>query len=199
MQNAKAANMPKDNVLRAIKKASSKDTANYEEMSLEGYALHGVAVFVDCASNNNNRTVADVRSCFSKCDGSMGTNGSLEFIFDRKGVFTIDPENVSMEVEELEMELIDGGLEELEVDEEAVTIYCEYADFNNMQTKLEELEIEIKNSELQRIPNNFKNITAEQSEKVLKLLDLLEENDDVQQVFHNMELTEEILTAMDSE
>ena len=199
MQNAKAANMPKDNVLRAIKKASDKDTANYEEMSLEGYAVHGIAVFVDCASNNNNRTVADVRSYFSKCDGAMGTNGSLEFIFDRKGVFTIDPDNVSIEIEELEMELIDGGLEELEVDEEAVTIYCEYADFNNMQTKLEELDIEIKNSELQRIPNNFKTISAEQAEKVLKLLDLLEENDDVQQVFHNMELTEEILTAMDSE
>lgn len=199
MQNAKAANMPKDNVLRAIKKASDKDTANYEEMSLEGYAVHGIAVFVDCASNNNNRTVADVRSYFSKCDGAMGTNGSLEFIFDRKGVFTIDPDNVSIEIEELEMELIDGGLEELEVDEEAVTIYCEYADFNNMQTKLEELGIEIKNSELQRIPNNFKTISAEQAEKVLKLLDLLEENDDVQQVFHNMELTEEILTAMDSE
>jgi len=199
MQNAKAANMPKDNVMRAIKKASDKDTANYEEMSLEGYAVHGIAVFVDCASNNNNRTVADVRSYFSKCDGAMGTNGSLEFIFDRKGVFTIDPDNVSIEIEELEMELIDGGLEELEVDEEAVTIYCEYADFNNMQTKLEELDIEIKNSELQRIPNNFKTISAEQAEKVLKLLDLLEENDDVQQVFHNMELTEEILTAMDSE
>jgi len=199
MQNAKAANMPKDNVLRAIKKASDKDTANYEEMSLEGYAVHGIAVFVDCASNNNNRTVADVRSYFSKCDGAMGTNGSLEFIFDRKGVFTIDSDNVSIEIEELEMELIDGGLEELEVDEEAVTIYCEYADFNNMQTKLEELDIEIKNSELQRIPNNFKTISAEQAEKVLKLLDLLEENDDVQQVFHNMELTEEILTAMDSE
>ena len=199
MQNAKAANMPKDNVLRAIKKASSKDTANYEEMTLEGYAVYGIAVFVDCASNNNNRTVADVRSYFSKCDGAMGTNGSLEFIFDRKGVFTLDPENVSMEVDELEMELIDGGLEELEVDEEAVTIYCEYADFNNMQTKLEELDIEIKNSELQRIPNNFKTISAEQAEKVLKLLDLLEENDDVQQVFHNMELTEEILTTMDSE
>jgi len=199
MQNAKTANMPKDNVLRAIKKASSKDTANYEEMTLEGYAVNGVAVFVDCASNNNNRTVADVRSYFSKCDGAMGTNGSLEFIFDRKGVFTIDPENISMEIEELEMELIDGGLEELEIDEEAVTIYCEYADFNNMQTKLEELNIEIKNSELQRIPNNFKTISAEQAEKVLKLLDLLEENDDVQQVFHNMELTEEILTAMDSE
>jgi len=157
MQNAKAANMPKDNVLRAIKKASDKDTANYEEMSLEGYAIHGIAVFVDCASNNNNRTVADVRSYFSKCDGAMGTNGSLEFIFDRKGVFTIDPENITIDFEELEMELIDGGLEELEVDEEAVTIYCDFPDFNNMQVKLEELGIEIKNSELQRIPNNFNN------------------------------------------
>ena len=198
MQNAKAANMPKDNVMRAIKKASDKDTANYEEMSLEGYAIHGIAVFVDCASNNNNRTVADVRSYFSKCDGAMGTNGSLEFIFDRKGVFTIDPENITIDIEELEMELIDGGLEELEVDEEAVTVYCDFTDFNNMQVKLEELGIEIKNSELQRIPNNFKTITIEQAEKVLKLLDLLEENDDVQQVFHNMELTEEILNTMDS-
>ena len=199
MQNAKSANMPKDNVLRAIKNASNKDTANYEEMSLEGYAIHGIAIFVDCATNNNNRTVADVRSYFSKCDGTMGTNGSLEFIFDRKGVFTINPKQIKIDVEELEMELIDAGLEELEVDEEAVTIYCEYADFNNMQTKLEELDIEIKNSELQRIPNNFKTITAEQAEKVLKLLDFLEENDDVQQVSHNMELTEDILTAMESE
>ena len=199
MQNAKSANMPKDNVLRAIKNASNKDTANYEEMSLEGYALHGIAVFVDCASNNNNRTVADVRSYFSKCDGAMGTNGSLEFIFDRKGVFTIKPEQIKIAVEELEMELIDAGLEELEVDEEAITVYSEYANFNNMQTKLEELEIEIENSELQRIPNNTKTISAEQAGQVLKLLDLLEENDDVQQVFHNMELTEEILNAMDRE
>ena len=198
IQNAKAANMPKDNVLRAIKKASDKDTANYNEMSLEGYAVYGVAVFVDCATNNNNRTVADVRSYFSKCDGAMGTNGSLEFIFDRKGVFTIDPQNLTIDSEELEMELIDGGLEELEIDDEAITVYCDFPDFNNMQVKLEELGVEIKNSELQRIPNNFKTISAEQSEKVLKLLDLLEENDDVQQVFHNMELTEEILNTMDS-
>ena len=197
MQNAKAANMPKDNVLRAIKKASDKDTANYEEMSLEGYAVHGIAVFVDCATNNNNRTVADVRSYFSKFDGALGVNGSLEFIFDRKGVFTITPENITIDIEDLEMELIDGGLEKLEADEEAVTVYCEYADFNNMQTKLEGLNIEIKNSELQRIPNNFKTISAEQAEKVIKLLDLLEENDDVQQVFHNMELTEEVLKAME--
>jgi YebC/PmpR family DNA-binding regulatory protein len=197
MQNAKAANMPKDNVLRAIKKASSKDTANYEEISLEGYAINGIAVFLDCATNNNNRTVADVRSYFSKCDGALGTNGSLEFIFNRKGVFTIEPGQISMSLEDLEMELIDGGLEELEVDEEAITIYCDFADFSNMQKKIEEINIEIKNSELHRIPTSTKRITSEQSQKVLKLLDLLEENEDVQQVFHNMELTEEILKTME--
>jgi YebC/PmpR family DNA-binding regulatory protein len=197
MQNAKTANMPKDNVLRAIKKASSKDTANYEEISLEGYAINGVAIFVDCATNNNNRTVADVRSYFSKCDGALGTNGSLEFIFNRKGVFTIEPGQISISLEDLEMELIDGGLEELEVDEEAITIYCDFADFSNMQKKIEEINIEIKNSELHRIPTSTKRITSEQSQKVLKLLDLLEENEDVQQVFHNMELTEEILKTME--
>ena len=201
MQNAKAANMPKDNVLRAIKKASSKETANYDEITLEGYAIHGIAVFVDCASDNNNRTVADVRSYFSKCDGALGTNGSLEFIFNRKGVFTIDPKNITLELEELEMELIDFGLEELEIDDEAIKLLDWWlkSEFNNMQVKLEKLNIEIQNSELQRIPNNLKKITANESVKVLKLLDLLEENDDVQQVFHNMELTNEILEVMENE
>lgn len=197
MQNAKTANMPKDNVLRAIKKASSKDTANYEEISFEGYAVNGVAVFVDCATNNNNRTVADVRSYFSKCDGALGVNGSLEFIFNRKGVFNIAPHQLSISIEDLEMKLIDAGLEELEVDEDALTIYCDFTDFSNMQRKIEELDIEITNSELQRIPTSNKKITTEQSKKVLKLLDLLEENEDVQQVFHNMELTEEILKTME--
>lgn len=197
MQNAKTANMPKDNVLRAIKKASSNDTANYEEVSLEGYAVNGVAIFVDCATNNNNRTVADVRSYFSKCDGALGTNGSLEFIFNRKGVFTINPTQIAISPEDLEMELIDGGLEELEIDEEAITVYCNFLDFSNMQKKIEELNIEVTNSELQRIPTNTKKITVEQSKNVLKLLDLLEENEDVQQVFHNMELTEEILKTME--
>ena len=135
MQNAKAANMPKDNVLRAIKKASSKDTANYEEISLEGYAINGIAVFVDCATNNNNRTVADVRSYFSKCGGALGTNGSLEFIFNRKGVFTLSKKDITQNLEELEMDLIDGGLEDFEVDEEIVTAYCDYTDFSNMQKK----------------------------------------------------------------
>jgi len=198
MQNAKAANMPKDNVLRAIKKASSKDTANYEEITLEGYAVNGIAVFVDCATNNNNRTVADVRSYFSKCNGALGTNGSLEFIFNRKGVFTIAKENINSSLDDLEMELIDGGLEELEIDEEAITVYCNFTDFSNMQKKIEDLGIEIQNSELQRIPITTKTISASEAEKVIKLLDLLEENDDVQQVFHNMVLTEEILGAMEN-
>ena len=198
MQNAKAANMPKENVLRAIKKASSKETANYEEISLEGYAVNGIAVFVDCATNNNNRTVADVRSYFSKCDGALGTNGSLEFIFDRKGVFTISTENINKSLEDFEMELIDGGLEEMEVDKDAITVYCDFTDFSNMQKKLEELNIEIQNSELQRIPLSTKKINTEDAVKVIKLLDLLEENDDVQQVFHNMELTDEILQAMEN-
>ena len=198
MQNAKSANMPKDNILRAIKKASDKDTLNYEEISLEGYALNGIAIFVDCATNNNNRTVADVRSYFSKCNGSLGTNGSLEFIFDKKGVFTIDIKNIAIPMEEFEMQIIDGGLESIEIDSDLVTVYCNFTDFNNMQTKLEELNIEVINSELQRIPNNLVKIDVEQSKQVLQLLDLLEENDDVQQVFHNMELTTEIIAAMES-
>ena len=199
IQNAKAANMPKDNVERAIKKASGADAANYVEMSLEGYSANGVAVFVECTTDNNNRTVANVRSYFNKCEGNLGTNGSLEFIFDRKGVFTLDPFQVEMDLEELEMELIDGGLEELEQDEEAITIYTDFADFSNMTNLLENLSIEVKNAELQRIPNNFKSITSEQALLVLKLLDKLEEDDDVQNVFHNMEMSEEIMALMEGE
>ena len=198
IQNAKSANMPKENVLRAIKKASSKDTENYEEVFLEGYASNGIAVFIECATNNNNRTVADVRSYFNKCDGALGTNGSLEYIFSRKGVFTIKSSNITIDYDELEMDLIDAGLEELELDKEFITVYSDYLDFNNMQVKLESLNIEIQKSELLRIPNDFKTLNAKEAEKVIKLLDLLEENDDVQQVFHNMRLTDEILIAMEN-
>ena len=197
MQNAKSANMPKDNVLRAIKKANDKDTLNYEEMSLEGYAENGIAIFVDCAPNNNNRTVADVRSYFNKCGGSLGTNGSLEFIFTRKGVFTVKKDNININFDDFEMELIDSGLEELEKENDQFNIYCDFKDFNSMQVKLESLGVQIENSELQRIPNSLKKINSEQAVSVLKLLDCLEENDDVQQVFHNMELTEEILNLME--
>ena len=197
IQNAKSANMPKDNILRAIEKASGSDAASYNEVSLEGYAAHGIAVFVDCTTDNNNRTVANVRSYFNKYEGSLGTNGSLEFIFDRKGVFTLELSKLSMDLEELEMELIDGGLENFEVDKEYITILCDFKDFSNMQKCLEGLEIEALNSELVRIPNNTKTISAKQSELVLKLLDKLEEDEDVKQVFHNMKLTDEILKAID--
>ena len=197
MQNAKGTNMPKDTIERTIKKASGVDGTLYEEVTFEGYASNGIAVFVECTTDNNNRTVANIRAIFSKYGGNLGTNGSLEFIFDRKGVFTISPNQITMDLEELEMELIDGGLEELEQDDESLTIYCDFPEFSNMQKCLENLNIEIQNSELQRISNNPKTISAEDAKLVLKLLDLLEENDDVQQVFHNMELTDEILKTMD--
>ena len=198
IQNAKSANMPKDNVERAIKKASGADSANYVEMSLEGYAPHGVAVFVECTTDNNNRTVANVRSYFNKCEGNLGTNGSLEFIFDRKAVFTFSESQVEMDLEELEMELIDAGLEELENDEGTLTVTTDFSDFSNMQKQLESMNIELESSELQRFPNNIKTLVGEEAKSVLKLIDKLEEDEDVQNVFHNMEMTEEVMSQMDS-
>ena len=198
IQNAKSANMPKDKVERAIKKASGADSANYVEMSLEGYAPHGVAVFVECTTDNNNRTVANVRSYFNKCEGNLGTNGSLEFIFDRKAVFTLSESQVEMDLEELEMELIDAGLEELENDEGTLTVTTDFSDFSNMQKQLESMNIELESSELQRFPNNTKTLVGEDAKSVLKLIDKLEEDEDVQNVFHNMEMTEEVMSQMDS-
>jgi YebC/PmpR family DNA-binding regulatory protein len=197
IQNAKSANMPKDNVERAIKKASGSDSANYVEMSLEGYAPHGVAIFVECTTDNNNRTVANVRSYFNKCEGNLGTNGSLEFIFDRKAVFTFSASQVEMDIEELEMELIDAGLEELENDEGTLTVTTDFTDFSNMQKQLESMNIELESSELQRFPNNTKSLGLEEAKLVLKLIDKLEEDEDVQNVFHNMEMGEEILSSLD--
>lgn len=198
IQNAKSANMPKDNVERAINKASGADSANYVEISLEGYAPHGVAVFVECTTDNNNRTVANVRSYFNKCEGNLGTNGSLEFIFDRKAVFTFSQSQVEMDLEELEMELIDAGLEELENDEGTLTVTTDFSDFSNMQKQFESMNIELESSELQRFPNNTKTLVGEEAKSVLKLIDKLEEDEDVQNVFHNMEMTEEVMSQMDS-
>jgi YebC/PmpR family DNA-binding regulatory protein len=198
IQNAKSANMPKDNVERAIKKASGSDSANYVEMSLEGYAPHGVAIFVECTTDNNNRTVANVRSYFNKCDGNLGTNGSLEFIFDRKAVFTFSASQIEMDLEELEMELIDAGLEELENDEGTLTVTTDFTDFSNMQKHLESMNIELESSELQRFPNNTKSLALEDAKLVLKLIDKLEEDEDVQNVFHNMEMGEELMAQLDN-
>lgn len=196
IQNAKVANMPKDNVERAIKKASGADSTNYVEMTLEGYAPHGVAIFVECTTDNNNRTVANVRSYFNKCEGSLGTNGSLEFIFDRKAVFSFNkPDN--LDIDELEMELIDSGLEELELEDSIITVTTDFTDFSNMQKQLESMNIELQSSDLQRFPNTPKTLALEQAKQVLKLIDKLEEDEDVQNVFHNMQMTEEVLANLD--
>ncbi len=197
VQNAKGANMPKDTIERTIKKASGTDGTSYEEVTFEGYASNGVAVFVECTTDNNNRTVANIRAIFSKYGGNLGTNGSLEFIFDRKGVFTITYENIKIDLEELEMELIDGGLEKLEKEKAIILIYTDFADFSVMQKKLGELEIEIQSAELQRIPNTTKILDVEKSKSVLKMIDKFEEDDDVQNVFHNLEMTDELMQTFE--
>lgn len=197
MQNAKGANMPKDTIERTVKKASGADGTSYEEVSFEGYASNGVAVFVECTTDNNNRTVANIRAIFSKYGGNLGTNGSLEFIFDRKGVFTIAADKVGMDLEEFEMELIDGGLEELEKEGEIVLVYTNFTDFSAMQKKLEELGIELQSAELQRIPNSTKALDVDKSKSVLNMIDKFEEDDDVQNVFHNLEMTEELMIALE--
>jgi len=197
MQNAKGANMPKDTIERTIKKASGADGTSYEEVTFEGYASNGVAVFVECTTDNNNRTVANIRAIFSKYGGNLGTNGSLEFIFDRKGIFTINSENVNMDLEELEMELIDDGLEEFAKEGTRILVYTDLADFSVMQKKFEEMKIEIQSAELQRIPNTTKTLDVEKAKSTLKMIDKFEEDDDVQNVFHNLEMTDELMQAFE--
>ncbi len=196
IQNAKGANMPKDNVERAIKKASGADAENYEEITYEGYGQGGVAFFIECTTNNPTRTVANVRAIFNKFDGNLGKNGELAFIFDRKGIFTIDLAQIKIDWDDFEMEMIDGGAEDVEKDEEEVMITTAFEDFGSMSHKLDELGIEAKSAELQRIPNNTKGMTDDQFKANMKMLERFEEDDDVQNVFHNMEFTEEQLESM---
>ncbi len=186
--NAKGVNMPKDTIERAIKKASGADADNYETVTFEGYGPNGIAFFIECTTDNTNRTVASVRSIFSKNGGSLGTNGSLEFLFDRKGVFTIEREKFEMPLEELELQLIEGGAEDFEESDEFITIYTDFTNFGKMAETLENLNIEVKNSELQRIPTNTNELTLEDAKKIMKLVDKFEEDDDVQNVFYNLEM-----------
>jgi len=186
MQNAKAANMPKENVERAIKKASDKNTANYKEVLFEGYAPHGIAILVETATNNNNRTVANVRAAFNKCDGTFGTSGSVVFMFDHTCNFTVKKENISIDMEELELELIDFDVEEIFDDEEGVIIYAPFEQFGAIQSFFEENNVEILSSGFERIPTSTKKISEEQQVEVEKLLEKLEEEDDVQNVYHSM-------------
>ena len=196
IQNAKGANMPKDNVERAIKKASGADAEQYEEITYEGYGLGGVAFFVECTTNNPTRTVANVRAIFNKFDGSLGKNGELAFIFDRKGIFSIDISSIKMDWDDFEMEMIDGGAEEVESDDDEVMITTAFEDFGTLSHKLEELGFEAKSAELERIPNNSKEVTEEQFKINMKMLDRFEEDDDVQNVYHNMEITDALLDSL---
>ena len=187
LQNAKAENMPKDTVERAIKKASDKDAKDYKELTYEGYGPYGIAIFVEAATDNNTRTVANVRSYFTKHGGSLGTQGSLTFLFDHKVVLKIaaKPE---VELEELELELIDCGVEEVEADDEgAVILTGAFEEYASIQKYLEENGFEIQSTEFVRIPNDLKTVTEEQRASIDKLLEKLEEDDDVTQVFHNMQ------------
>lgn len=196
INNAKGVNMPKDNIQRAINKAEKGDE-DLQEMTFEGYGPEGVPIFVECLTDNNNRTVGAIRALFTKRGGSLGTNGSLSFLFDRMGVFTILKELVNIELDELELELIDVGAEEIEEEEETYVIYCPMTEFGAMQKKLDEMNIEVENASLQRIPNDYKVLEPEAAQKVLRLIDEFEDNDDVQNVYHNIEMTDELLKALE--
>jgi YebC/PmpR family DNA-binding regulatory protein len=199
ISNAKGVNMPKDTIERAIKKASGAEADNYELVTFEGYGSNGIAFFIECTTDNTNRTVASVRSIFSKNGGSLGTNGSLEFLFDRKGVFSIDRESITTNLEEFELELIEGGATTIEKEEDVIYVYTDFTDFGTMNSKLEELGIEPKNAELQRIPLNTVELPVEDAKKILDLVEKFEEDDDVQNVYHNLELSDELLESINED
>jgi YebC/PmpR family DNA-binding regulatory protein len=192
--NAKGANMPKDNIARAINKAGDKDAANFMEVTYEGYAPHGIAVFLECTTDNIQRTVSNIRAYFNKSGGSLGTNGSLSFLFDRKGVFVIPKGNLNQD--EFEMEIIDAGAEDIILEDDFFTVITEMEYFGSMMKKLEEMQIEPESASLQRIAKDKVTLDKETALKVLKLIDWFEEDDDVQNVFHNLEITDELMEEM---
>lgn len=184
IQNAKAVNMPKDNIERAIKRASDKSQGDYKEVLFEGYAPHGIAILIETATDNNTRTVANIRSYFNKCNGSLGTSGSVEFMFDHSCNFRINGEGI--DPEELELEMIDFGAEEVFVDDDGLLIYAPFESFGDIQKELEAREIEILSSGFERIPQVTKELSADQVADIEKLLEKIEEDDDVQNVYHTM-------------
>lgn len=194
--NAKGASMPKDNIERAISKGKEKDAASFTELTYEGYLAHGIAVCVDCTTDNTQRTVSNVRAIFNKYSGNLGTTGSLSFLFDRKGVFTISkPEDLDMD--DFELETIDGGAEDIVEEDGLITVTTAMEDFGKMQKKLEEMKIEVENAELQRIPHETVTLDLDDSKKIMKVIDAFEDDDDVQSVFHNMEITDELMEELE--
>lgn len=194
LDNAKGVNMPKDNIQRAIDKASGKDATAYIETTYEGYGPHGIAIFVECTTDNINRTVSDVRRTFSKYNGTMGTNGSLSFLFERKGIFVVKKGNRSED--DFTMHVIDAGAEEVDSDDEVFTVTTSMEDFGKMRKKLEDIKAEVESANLQMIPKSTTALNTEDAKSVLHLIEALEENDDVQHVYHNLEMTEQLAELM---
>ncbi|MGC9374970.1 MAG: YebC/PmpR family DNA-binding transcriptional regulator [Bacteroidales bacterium] len=195
INNAKGVNMPKDNVERAISKAD-KEGENFEEITFEGYAPNGIAVYVDCLSDNRNRTISNVRAIFTKYGGSLGKNGSLSFLFETKGIFTV-LKNEDINLDDFELKIIDAGAEDIEIEDDIITITTAKEDFGNVQKKLDELGVEVENAGLQRIPNDTKALEVDEALRVMKMIDAFEDDDDVQNVYHNLELTDEVAAAME--
>ncbi|MGE0077714.1 MAG: YebC/PmpR family DNA-binding transcriptional regulator [Bacteroidales bacterium] len=196
INNAKGVNMPKDNIQRAISKAE-KDPENLLELTFEGYGPGGIAIFIECLTDNNNRTISAIRSTLTKKGGSLGTNGSLAFLFERKGIFTIKKE--SAKLEDIELDLIDSGAQDIDDNEEAYIVTTAMEDFGKMNKKLEELKVDVENASLQRIPNDYKTADTSTALKLLRLVDEIEDNDDVQNVYHNLEITDEVMAAMEND
>ncbi len=196
ISNAKGASMPKDTIERAISKGKEKDAASFSEQTFEGYLPNGIAVYVECTTDNQQRTVSNVRSIFNKFGGNLGTSGSLSFLFERKGIFAI-PVTEDMDLDDFELEVIDSGAEDITAEDGMITVTTLMEDFGKMQKKLEELKIEAENAELQRIPHETITLELENIKKILRVVDAFEDDDDVQNVFHNLEITDEVIAEME--
>lgn len=194
IKSARKSSVPKDKIEAAIHKGAGADGTNWEDVTFEGYASHGVAVFVEGLTDNNNRTVANVRAAFSKYGGSMGKSGSVGFMFERKGIFIFPAEG--LDEDDITLELLDGGLEDIEQNEGSFVATCAFEDYGTLNAKLEELNIDAESS-LERIPTTTVELSVDHAKSVMKLIDVIEDDDDVQAIFHNLELTEEILAALD--
>jgi YebC/PmpR family DNA-binding regulatory protein len=193
VQNAKGMNMPKDTIQRAISKAD-RDSSAFLELTFEGMLPHGIGIFVECLTDNRNRTISNVRSIFNKRGGNLGTNGSLSFMFDRKGIISL-PQG-DLDPEEFELELIDAGVEELELEDGTYMITTPMEDFHAVQKKLEEMGLEPESAELQRIPNDTVDLPREQAVQIMRIIEEFEDDDDIQSVWHNLNVTEEVSAAL---
>lgn len=194
INNAKGVNMPKDNIERAINKAEGEGES-LQEASFEGYLPNGIAVFIECLTDNNNRTVSNIRAIFNKRGGNLGTNGSLSFLFDRKGVITV--KRGKLDPDEFQLEIIDAGVEDFEVEEDRFIITTAMEDFGSVQKAIEKMGIQPENAELQRIPNDTKTLSKDDALKILRIIEEFEDDDDVQNVFHNLEITEDVIAGME--